>query len=57
MTVMFDVFLPSDFTIHKTSNEKAVPRRATHMSHLYTVHLEAYGHRRHDAEHKQNEEV
>lgn len=54
---MFDIFLPSNFTIHKTSNEKAAPRWATRMSHLYTMHLEAYGRRRSDAEHKQNEEV
>ena len=26
MIVMFDIFLPSDFTIHKTFNEKAAPR-------------------------------
>lgn len=33
MIVMFDIFLSSYFTIHKTSNEKAVPRLATRMSH------------------------
>lgn len=55
---MFDIFLSSYFTIHKTSNETAVPRLATRMScMLYTMHLEAYGHRRHGAEHKQNEQV
>lgn len=33
MTVMFDIFLSSYFTIHKTSNETAVPILATRMSH------------------------